>query len=375
MPEGQLVDRDGRHYPIDSRRWCAPDGGPLQVSELPGLTRDQIDDDAPGHWRYAAALPLELAPVSLAEGCTPLVPVEVDGLRLAAKLEWCNPTLSFKDRGTSVLVSLLAAQGVREVVEDSSGNAGASLAAYCAAAGIEATILVSEATAPAKVLQAEAHQANVVRVPGDRAALAAEALRRASEVSYASHNWHPFFLQGTKLLAYEIWEDLDFRGPDAVVVPAGAGSLVLGLAAGFGELLRSGQITQLPRLLVTQPANCAPLARAFEAGWTEVRDEQWAPTMAAGTAITHPVRDREVLAAVRTSGGAIVAVTEDELAEAWRQLARRGLLCEPTSASVAAGLGRLRQAEVLRPGEVTVMVLTGSGAKDPDTVRRILAAH
>ena len=110
------------------------------------------------------------------------------------------------------------------------------------------------------------HGAALELVPGPRQATADEAVRQSSERFYASHNWHPFFLQGTKLIAYEIWEDLGFRAPDAVLVPAGAGSLALGCSIGFNELLRAGAIEQLPRLLVVQPENCSPLARAFAAG-------------------------------------------------------------------------------------------------------------
>ena len=164
------------------------------------------------------------------------------------------------------MVSVLAHQGVGDILEDSSGNGGASVAAYAAAAGIAAKILAPDSTSEAKTLQSRMHGAALELVPGPRQATADEAVRQASERFYASHNWHPFFLQGTKLMAYEIWEDLGFQAPDAVLIPVGAGSLALGCSIGFNELLRAGAIARLPRLLVVQPEHCSPLARAFAAG-------------------------------------------------------------------------------------------------------------
>ncbi|MFD4832301.1 pyridoxal-phosphate dependent enzyme [Streptomyces uncialis] len=362
-PEGpQLVDgRSGRTYPLDALRWRGDDGGPLTVSPLPGLAPGDIDGSVRSLWRYRAALPLPGGhpPVSLGEGMTPLVEGEWAGARVRFKLEWFNPTGSFKDRGSSVMVSALAARGVREVVEDSSGNGGSSVAAYCAAAGIGATVLVPEGTSPAKVLQTRAYGARITPVPGGREATAAEALRRAGEVMYAGHNWHPYFLQGTKTLAYELWEDLGFRAPDAVVTVAGAGSTVLGCDLGFSELLAAGRIARLPRLLVAQPAACAPLHAAFRSEPVP----EFGPTIAEGTAIRAPVRLPEVVAAVRRSGGDMAAIPEQDIASAVRALASRGLYVEPTSATAAAAIDVFRARGAIRDGETTVVVLTGSGLK------------
>jgi threonine synthase len=369
MTQPSLVGRDGARYPLDVPRWRGDDGSPLLVEPLPGITRADIDTGTRSQWRYAKALPLALRPVSLGEGCTPLLPLTLDGVELAVKPEWFNPTASFKDRGTTVMVSLLSHQGVDRMLEDSSGNGGASVAAYAAAAGIEAKILAPDSTSEAKTLQSRMHGATLELVPGPRQATADEAVRQSNQTFYASHNWHPFFLQGTKLIAYEIWEDLGFRAPDNVLIPAGAGSLALGCSIGFGELRRSGAIDRLPRLHVAQPEHCSPLARAFGAGDEAVSDGAWTPTMAEGTSITHPVRDREVLAAVRESGGTIVAVPEAEIAPAVRRLARHGLYAEPTSALVIAALPQL----ALDPRELTVTVLTGSGLKSAATMARILA--
>ncbi len=360
-------ERTGTRYEPDARRWRGDDGAPLTVCPLPGITAADIETGDRSLWRYRAALPGDLEPVSLGEGRTPLVERPWNGEPALFKLEWFSPTGSFKDRGSSVLLSLLAGAGVGHVLEDSSGNGGSSIAAYSAAAGIGATILAPASTSPAKILQARAYGATVELVPGTRDDTAAEAVRRSASVTYASHNWHPFFLQGTKTLAYELWEDLGFRAPDAVVTVAGAGSIVLGCDLGFGELVASGAIPRRPRLLVAQPANCAPIDAAFH-GTTPA----FAPTIAEGTAIRHPVRLPEVLAAIRRSGGTTTTIPEADIAGAARRLAATGLYAEPTSATAAAALDVFRAQGVIRPGETVVVVLTGSGLKAADTMRELL---
>jgi threonine synthase len=369
----ELVDRSGQRYAPDEPRWCGDDGSPLAVEPLPGITKAEVDSGVRSQWRYAAALPLTIArPVTLGEGCTPLLPLSVDGFAVSVKPEWFNPTGSFKDRGTTVMVSLLAQQGVAAILEDSSGNGGSSVAAYSAAAGIRATILAPASTSGAKIQQSRVHGATVELVPGSRQATADEAVRRSGTVFYASHNWHPFFLQGTKLLAYEIWEDLGFRAPDAVVLPAGAGSLVLGCHLGFGELLASGAIDRRPRLLVAQPGNCSPLVAAFAAGASDVSAGSWSPTVAEGASIALPVRAPEVLAAVRASGGDMVAVAEEAIAPAMFELAARGLYAEPTSSIVVPAIREFLRRGSLRRDETVVTVLTGSALKAADTVGRLL---
>ncbi|WP_281375968.1 pyridoxal-phosphate dependent enzyme [Pseudonocardia pini] len=304
----------------------------------------------------------------MGEGCTPLLTRDFAGMEVGVKPEWFNPTGSFKDRGTTVMISVLAAQGVAAILEDSSGNGGSSVAAYAAAAGIGATILTPASTSSAKVQQSRAHGAAVDLVPGTRQATADEAVRRSATTCYASHNWHPYFLQGTKLLAYEIWEDLGFTAPDAVVLPCGAGSLVLGCRLGFDELVAAGEIPRPPRLLVSQPEHCAPLVRAFHG----LPEQDPRPTVAEGTAIARPVRAPEVLAAVRATGGDMVAVPEAEIGPATMELARTGLYAEPTSAQVLPALRAFRARGALDPGERVVTVLTGSALKAADAVAQLM---
>ena len=271
------------------------------------------------------------------------------------------------------MISILRQQGVRGVLEDSSGNGGAAVAAYAAAAGMIAKIVAPADTPPAKIVQTRAYGAEVELVPGSRQDTAEAAMRQADALFYASHNWQPFFLQGTKTLAYELWEDLGFQAPDNVVIPTGAGSNVLGCDIGFSELLRRGEIARLPRLFAVQPENCAPLHAGFVAGSGDAAPVAVQPTIAEGASIAQPVRPREVLAAVRRSGGATVAVAEDEIVAALIELAHVGLYAEPTSALAAAGLTKLLESGIVHPSETTVVILTGSGLKATQRIAEIMA--
>ncbi|MDB5359476.1 MAG: pyridoxal-5-phosphate-dependent protein subunit beta [Rhodospirillales bacterium] len=355
----------GRTWPLSVPRWHGDgaDGArvPLMLTPLPGIGREAIVVSERSLWRYRSALPfLPDAPITLGEGCTPLIGGRYQGVPVHFKCEWMNPSGSFKDRGASVMLSLLRSQGIDAVLEDSSGNGGAAVATYAAAGGLRARIMVPASTSPAKTVQARAAGAEITLVPGTRQDCADAALGEADNIFYASHNWHPFFLQGTKTLAYELWEDLGFRAPDNVIVPCGAGSNVLGCGIGFAELLRAGQIEKLPRIFAAQPTNCAPIARAF----LNEPDEPARPTIAEGTAIAQPMRLREVLGVLRESAGGAVMLSEAEIAEAALALARNGIYVEPTCAQAASAFGKLIRAGRIDPGETTVVVLTGTGLKD-----------
>lgn len=334
-------------------------GHPLELAGVPPFDAAAVDTSAWNMWRYAAALPV--APrVSLGEGGTPLVPVEIDGARCYAKLEYLNPTGSYKDRGTAVLLSHLLAHGAKAVVEDSSGNAGASLAAYCAAAGVQARVYVPASAPVGKKRLIERFGAALVEIPGSRAA-ATDAVRQAAQhTPYASHAWSPYFIAGQMTCAWEIWEQLGRRAPDAIVCPVGYGGLLLGLARGFRALLDAGLIEQLPRLYAAQSAACDPLVRAWERGGPVEAVEQ-GQTVADGITVTQPLRAAELLAALRDSGGAALRVSDEAVLAAQAALTRRGLLVEPTGAVGAAALAaarRLGGADAL-----FVVPLTGSGLK------------
>jgi threonine synthase len=363
----------GQTYPLSEARWRADNGHYLNLAPGPGLRRGDIDTTRRSVWRYARGLLIGAEhAVSLGEGWTPLLAGRWHDAPVHYKLEFMMPTGSFKDRGMTVMVSYLKSRGITRVLEDSSGNAGASLSAYAAAAGLTCRILVPETASYPKIAQIAACGADVVTIKGSRQDVAEAALRQSAERFYASHNWQPFFVEGTKTLAWELWEQLGFRAPDNLVVPLGYGSNVLGAERGFGELVRAGEIARRPRLFGVQAARCAPYAAAFREGVEHLVASESAPTVAEGIATPKPTRVAEVLRAVRESGGSVVAVAEAEIVQALRDLARHGLYVEPTAAVAAAGLSRLLTAGVIRPQEQTVLVLTGSGLKASATTGELL---
>jgi threonine synthase len=312
--------------------------------------------------------------VSLGEGWTPLVERNWQGARVLFKLESQMPTGSFKDRGTALVVNHLIEIGVARVHEDSSGNAGASLATYAAAAGIACRIYVPAAAPRAKLVQIAAAGAELCPVPGTRQDVTDAALAEAAGGSsfYASHNWHPHFIEGTKTLAFELWEQLGFRIPDNVLVPTGYGSNILGLDRGFAELEQRGEIATRPRLFAVQAANCAAFAAAWNAGADDFVPFAAAATLADGIATPRPVRTQAVLRALRRSKGAVVAVEENEIAPALAALGQIGLFVEPTAATAGAALTRLLRDGTIAAGETTVAVLTGSGLKAADRIGELL---
>lgn len=341
---------------VDVRRWRCECGAPFALEDSLPFSREAIDTGTPGLWRYRAMLPVTEI-ISLGEGQTPLVEVELHGQKVACKLEYLAPTGSFKDRGTSVLVSALVEMGIKRVVEDSSGNAGASLAAYCARAGIEAQIYVPAHASPEKLAQIEAYGAKLIPISGPRDRAAQEAQKAAQRDYYASHYWNPLPLEGIKTEAYETCENLGWRAPEKVVVPVGQGTHLLALYRGFRDLLKAKLIEKIPRLYGVQAIGCAPLYEAFH----RHASTQPRPTVAEGISIREPIRGREVLEAVRATEGEMLAVTDEETLQARDIIARRGLYVEPTSAVAVAALKQLPP----HLEGVTVISLTGSGLKSP----------
>ena len=354
--------------------WRCACGGPLELAAWPPFDAAAIEPSQPGLWRYRALLPLppEAAPVTLGEGWTPLVagefgglpapPARQAGLPVHWKLEFLNPTGSYKDRGIAPLMTLLRAHGVQGVVEDSSGNAGAAVAAYAARAGIAATIFVPDYASPAKRAQISLYGAQVVPVPGPRreATRAAEAALTAS-VAYASHVWQPAVLAGLHTLAWEVWEQMGRRAPDWLVAPVGQGTVLLGAYRGFRVLREAGLIERTPRLVAVQSARCAPLQAAWTQGLDHVPAVPGEPTVAEGIRIVQPVRGRQLLQAIRESDGLVLTVAEEEILAAQTALAHQGLYVEPTSAVPVAALAQLR--ERVEAGQTIVVPLTGSGLK------------
>ena len=353
---------------MHTRAWRCACGGPFELDERPQFSPEAIDPSRNTLWRYRAMIPLlsDVEPISLGEGFTPIVPVELDGSRALMKLEFLAPTGSFKDRGTAVLVSSLRALGVQEAHDDSSGNAAASLAAYCAYADIRCTLYAPAYASRVKLAQIEVYGAKLVRVDGPREDAARAAQRAAQESYYASHAYQPLILEGMKSFAYEIWEQLDRNAPDVLVFPAGHGTFLLGTYRGCQDLQRAGAMEKLPRFIAVQSEACAPLLEAFRRDLNDMpEDDDTASgeTIAEGIRIVRPLRAPEILRAIRETGGTVLTVSDAEIHQAQGALAHRGLLVEPTSAVAVAGWRKLREHQQLSPDEVVVIPLTGSGLK------------
>ena len=363
----------GAEPAADRPLWRCACGAPLDLSPGPGLRRGDIVAGEASLWRYRAALRLQGVPrVSLGEGWTPLVKRRWNGAAVQFKLESQMPTGSFKDRGTVLMLNHLIEVGIGPIHEDSSGNAGSSIATYAAAAGLPCRIFVPAGAPRGKIVQIAATGAAVEAIAGTRQDVTEAALAAAETSFYASHNWQPFFIEGTKTLAYELWEQLEFTVPDNILVPTGYGSNILGLDRGCSELLRRGEITRMPRLFAVQAANCA----AFGAAWSADADGYVpftaTPTIADGIATVKPVRVHEVLAALRRSRGGVVAVPEEEIGPALKRLGRLGLYVEPTAATAGAALSRLLADGTIGPSETTVVVLTGHGLKAAEKIGELL---
>ncbi len=366
--------RTGATWPTTEPLWKAPDdGGYLNLTPGRGLTPDDIDRDEHSLWRYRKAVRLAAPPaVTLGAGWTPLLAASWRGAPVHMKADYLMTSGSFKDRGTAVMLNYLKQSGVTAILEDSSGNAGASAATYAAALGLDCRILVPASAPAAKKIQMAAMGTEVVAIKGSRDDVADAALAESSRTFYASHNHQPYFLEGTKTLAFELWEQLGFKAPDCVVAPLGQGSNIMGCHIGFSELLACGAITTMPRIYAVQAANCAPYHAAFESGGVDPVPITAQPTIADGIASATPVRLREVLAAVRETRGSIVAVEEAEIITALGQLAGLGYFVEPTSAAAGAGLSRLLDAGAISAGETTAVILTGSGLKAVEKIGNAL---
>lgn len=349
-------------YPQDSLPYrCPRCSGIFDFTAPPPFDRQQVDPSSPGMWRYRHTfdLPDQAPVVTLGEGDTPLVWAEAFQRQVAFKLENLNPTGSFKDRGSAVVLSLLKARGVTSAVEDSSGNAGASFAAYAARASIHARVFVPDSASGPKRRQIEAYGAELVRVMGPRSN-AAEAVMRAADAGqvYASHAFLPMGMAGYATIAYELFEQMG-RAPAAVITPVGQGGLLLGLERGFRALQQAGMIKSMPRLVGVQARACAPLWAVYQYGTAGLSWTTEGETLAEGVRVLQPARGDSVLRAVSESDGLLTVVDEEDILPGRDELARRGLYVEPTSALVWQAL---KDTLSQLPDPVAV-ILTGSGLK------------
>jgi threonine synthase len=350
---------------LSVERWRCDCGGAWEPAEVTGFSRCSIKRDEYSIWRYRDLFGLDgtVPSITLGEGWTPLLSMTYMQRRIVVKPEFYSPTGSFKDRGTCVMINVLRAQGATSVADDSSGNAGASVAAYAARAGMGAEIYVPAYSSPAKRAQIAVYGADVIPVSGPRenAKLAAfEAADRG--VAFASHAYHPAFLVWQQSVAWELWEQLGEKAPDCIVFPVGQGLHLLGAWIGFKRLREERLIRKLPRLVAVQAANLAPLCEAFASGLDYVPGvEPVTPSLAEGLAINRPVRGKRLLGAIKDTGGTCISVTDEEILAAQRFLARNGLFVEPTSATALAALTAVP--DLAGPDETIVIPLTGSGLK------------
>ena len=365
-------------YPVEVPRWRCECGAPLDV-EVDGMfPREGLTGRRANLWRYRESLPIrdDANIVSLDEGMTPLVSAPFAGREVYCKLDFLFPTGSFKDRGATLLISKVHEWGIREVLGDSSGNAAAAIAAYAGRAGIACDMYVPEDTSPAKCAQIAAYGARLVKIPGPRQATTDAAMRASSSRFYASHFWNCWFNHGTKTWAFEAWEQLGCRAPDAVVVPAGHGSMLIGAYKGFRELLAAGYTDRMPRIFAVQAEPCAPLFEIWKKGLREIPAISARPTLAEGISITRPIRWKQMAAAVRETGGEVLIVRDEELPPVLREFARQGILMEPTSAVPFAGVAQLTGRGGLSGVGTVVVPVTGHGLKAADKLEKILGgAH
>ncbi|MGR6965052.1 pyridoxal-phosphate dependent enzyme [Geodermatophilus sp. URMC 61] len=341
------------------------------------MAPDDVREDRSrtGVWRRAGLLPRTAHAVTLGEGATPLLPLPGllgDRARVHAKVEALNPTLSFKDRAMALAASVALDLGLPGLVLASTGNAAVSAAAYAAAAGLPCRVLCGTGSRAAlKLAAAAAHGADVGLVEGDYSSAYARAVRAEDEgwFNVTTTYRNPVLAEAYRALALELLDDLG-HVPDVVVVPVGAGPLLRGLLGGFQDAVSAGVAARPPRLVGVQARACAPLARAWRHGnWAASLAEPppVLPTRAGAIADSLRGYEREgllTLEAVRDSGGTVVDVGEDDMAQAMTALAGRGLLVEPAAAAALAALADDEVAPLVPDGGSAVIVLTGHGAKE-----------
>ncbi len=352
----------GSTFSPDGKAWICPCGGLLDARCRMEFDPAQLSGAPFSMWRYNKALPVELhEAVSLGEPVTPLVALDAGEHQLLVKQEQLFPTGSYKDRGAALMISVARRFGIRNVVEDSSGNAACAVAAYCARAGIACTVFVPASASKAKLQQVAAYGATVKAIEGSREDVAAAVIEDAKSVYYASHVYNPWFIEGVKTFAYEIAEQLSWKSPDWLVLPVGNGTLLLGCYIGFTQLLKAGFVDKMPRLVAVQATGCSPLVRKWEGGAGAATSSPHCGTIAEGIAIANPARGPQILQAVRESGGFVTAVDDQEVRRALSEAARGGFYIEPTAAVGLAAARRLLQGGAI--GGQIVTAFTGHGLK------------
>lgn len=366
-----------KRYPLDVfSPFCPECREPMFFARARGQRRIKTDEEHPLE-RYLDFLPLERVDTSLSlgEGNTPLVKLNKvggpAGLPLTyAKFEVQNPTLSFKDRGTSVAVQKAVSLGFSRIGTVSTGNMAASTAAYGARAGLDTVVLLKEETSLPSLLAAGIFGPRLVRVKGDYGRLFYQSLEIGKKLGiYFMNSIDPVRVEGYKITGFEIFQGLGRRSPDYVFVPLSSGGHLIGLMRSFEDLIGEGFIHRCPTIVGVQAEGCAPLARAFAAGKERYERLDRMQTIAHAISNPAPPGGNVVLKMVREHGGLILSVPDDEILNAQKMLAsKEGLFCQPESAVTLAGLIRLSKEKKLAQEEIAVLVLTGSGLKAPEAL-------
>ena len=381
------------HRDYEARRLqnvCTECGKPLLVRYdlkriAKFLTRQALYARRSDLWRYREMLPVRREDniVTLGEGWTPLLPARRLGASLGMshlliKDESQNPTQSFKARGMSVAVSMARELGAKKLAVPSAGNAAGALAAYCARGGLGAYIFMPRDTPRANVIECEVAGAHVTLIDGLITDCGAEVARRKEAEGWfdVSTLKEPYRVEGKKTLGYEIAEQSEWILPDVIVYPTGGGTGLVGMWKAFDELQQLGWIGEKrPRMISVQAAGCAPIVRAFEAGTRFAEEFENAQTVASGLRVPKAIGDFMILDAIRESGGTAIAVTDEELMEGARELARtEGIFAAPEGGACVPALRKLLERGDVKPDESVVLFNTGSGIKYLDAFEKRLKA-
>jgi threonine synthase len=340
---------------------CESCGGYFDFSGLPEYNPAGVDPAQPGIWKYRSSFSLKDPDltVTLGEGNTPFIWDDLSTREIGFKMESLNPTGSYKDRGSAVLVSQLLSRMIYSAVEDSSGNAGASFAAYCARAGIAARVFVPDRAAGPKRRQIEEYGAELIAVPGPRSEAARAVLQAVEDgEAYGSHAFLPFGLPGIATIAYELLEQAGGQ-IGTVIAPAGHGALLLGIMRGFAALVKAGIMKAEPYYVGVQAENCSPMAANFQAGYGSTVEAFEGNTIAEGVRVARPVRQGAIFKGLSNGKGEIIAIPEGEILPASKELAEKGIYAEPTSALAWAALNHIKP-EIPRP---IILIISGNGLK------------
>lgn len=359
----KLIESESKQeYSCSLPIWISPANKLLSIEFDAAFNLDTIKKKPANLWRYedAIAIDQKLGIVSMQEGFTPLEPITINNKKVYIKHEQLFSTGSYKDRGATTLISKAKQLGINTIIQDSSGNAGCAIAAYAAKAGINCQIYLPENTSSSKIAQMQAYGATIVKVKGNREDTATATLKAAEKTYYASHSYNPWFFEGTKTFAFEVCEQLGWKAPDAIVLPAGNGTLVIGCFIGFNQLAKAGIITKIPKIIAIQTKACDPLSTMFHENLHELPSIHTTNTYAEGIAIAKPIRAKQIVASVKETKGTFISVAEEEIKTAWTEMAAEGNYIEPTGAATIAGL---KQYIKNNDDELVVSLFSGHGLK------------